>query len=83
MPSRLLLPVDADGSNSLKIPPAIKKMLLDIAKRKLPGCMGDRYTEVVVTCLTCLDEDNPDFGDPSDFEDDDGVLVGVRYIEKV
>jgi len=33
--------------------------------------------------LTCLDQDNEDFGDDSEFQDEDGVLVGVRYIEKV
>jgi hypothetical protein len=45
--------------------------------------MGDKYTDIVVTCLTCLDESNTDFGDDSEFEDADGVLIGVRYIEKV
>ena len=33
--------------------------------------------------MTCLDESNLDFGNRSEFEDEDGVLVGVRYIEKV
>jgi hypothetical protein len=45
--------------------------------------MGNRYSEVVETCLTCLDEDNLGFGDEQQFQDEDGVLVGVRYIEKV
>ena len=45
--------------------------------------MGDTYTEVVINCLTCLDEDNEDFGNPEEFEDEDGVQIGVRYIEKV
>jgi hypothetical protein len=48
-----------------------------------PKGMGERYEEIVVNCLTCLDQDNTDFGDQSDFEDMDGVVVGVRYIEKV
>lgn len=40
------------------------------------------YTSVVLSCLTCLDRDNHAFGDESEFIDEDGVLVGVRYIEK-
>ncbi|KAJ9605761.1 hypothetical protein H2200_009610 [Cladophialophora chaetospira] len=59
-----------------------KKVLVDLAKQRLPSRMGDKYTETVVTCLTCLDNGNTDFGDRSEFEDEDGVLVGVRYIEK-
>jgi hypothetical protein len=49
----------------------------------LRGKMGTKYSEVVQTCLTCLDENNCDFGDEEDFEGDDGIVVGVRYLEKV
>ena len=49
----------------------------------LPLDMGTRYAEVVETCLTCLDEGNADFGDEAEFQDRDGILVAVRYIEKV
>lgn len=46
--------------------------------------MGERYTAVVVTCLTCLDDDNVDFADhDADMKDEDGILIGVKYIEKV
>ena len=38
---------------------------------------------MVETCLTCLDKDNIDFGDEDEFADEDGVVLGVRYIEKV
>lgn len=61
----------------------IKEHLVALAKRDLAKQMGKRYEKVVVNCLTCLDHDNPDFGDQSEFEDPDGVLVGVKYIEKV
>ena len=64
-------------------PTVMKEYLIALAKRRLPRQMGERYTEVVVNCLTCLDEDNADFGNQSEFEDADGVLVGVKYIEKV
>jgi serine/threonine protein kinase len=48
----------------------------------LRGKMGTKYSEVVQTCLTCLDENNCDFGDEEDFQGDDGIAVGVRYLEK-
>lgn len=54
-----------------------------LARCRLPGTMGERYTEVVQTCLTCLDAGNSDFGDEKAFEDENGILVGTRYIEKV
>lgn len=59
-----------------------KKDFLKMAQTKLPAVMGTLYAEVVETCLTCLDPENPDFGDPTEFEDGDGIRVGVRYIEK-
>lgn len=64
-------------------PVLMKENLVALAKRDLPTRMGERYEEIVVNCLTCLDEENEDFGNQSEFEDVDGVLVGVRYIEKV
>lgn len=64
-------------------PTMMKEHLVALAKRDLAKRMGERYEKVVLNCLTCLDDDNPDFGDQSEFEDPDGVLVGVKYIEKV
>ena len=61
----------------------LKNFLVALAQEKLPRQMGKRYTEVAVNCLTCMDEDNTDFGDKAQFEDDDGILVGARYIAKV
>jgi hypothetical protein len=60
----------------------IKKVLVTMAKTQLPSSMGRVYTNAVLSCLTCLDPDNEDFGDESKFMDEDGILVGVRYIEK-
>ncbi|OTA98832.1 hypothetical protein M426DRAFT_325684 [Hypoxylon sp. CI-4A] len=61
----------------------IKNHLVNLAKERLPQRMGDRYTAIVVTCLTCLDGGNEDFGDEEDMQDDDGILIGVRFIEKI
>ncbi|VBB73722.1 Putative protein of unknown function [Podospora comata] len=60
-----------------------KEFLLHLARNELPQYMGTRYAEIVETCLTCLDPDNQDFGDEREFQDEDGIRVGVRYIEKV
>lgn len=60
----------------------IKRIFTDLAKEKLPSLVGDRYTEVVISCLTCLDKDGS-FGSADSFVDEDGVAVGVRYIQKV
>ena len=64
-------------------PLALKQFLVSLARQKLPTCMGRKYCRIVETCLTCLDPDNSNFGDASQFLDEDGVLVGVRYIDKV
>jgi serine/threonine protein kinase len=60
-----------------------KEHLVFLAQESLPLSMGTRYAELVKTCLTCLDPDNIGFGDEREFYDEDGILVGVRYIEKV
>lgn len=61
----------------------VKDHLVGLAQNQLPQKMGMRYAEVVVTCLTCLDRGNLDFGDEEEFQDEDGIIVGVRFIEKV
>ncbi|KAI9849366.1 MAG: hypothetical protein M1830_007121 [Pleopsidium flavum] len=61
----------------------IKRILVDMAKDRLPSRVGKKYTEIVVSCLTCLDKENNGFGDESDFVDEDGISIGVRYIEEV
>lgn len=71
------------AKNKRKAAAEIKTILIDKAESFLPQLMGRIYTDVVVSCLTCLDRDSPLFKEASDFEDEDGITVGVRYIEKV
>lgn len=62
----------------------VKEDLVGMARTLLPARMGDMYTRVVESCLTCLDEGNEDFGSFTEEEGgDDGVAVGVRFIEKI
>ena len=76
--------VDGDDEKGRKPGFRIKERLVELARRRLPLRMGDRYAAVVVTCLTCLDGNNEGFGgDEAEMEDEDGVLVGTRFIERV
>ncbi|KAL7941058.1 hypothetical protein V8C42DRAFT_335995 [Trichoderma barbatum] len=71
------------GSELLKSPERVKDMLLQLARGILRRKMGIKYSKVVETCLTCLDQHNEDFGDEKEFQDIDGIAIGVRYIEKI
>ncbi|KAI0141781.1 hypothetical protein GGR57DRAFT_486627 [Xylariaceae sp. FL1272] len=77
----LQLPPDTKMSPAVLV--GMKDLLVAFARTGLPLSMGTEFAEIVETCLTCLDPDNIDFGDPDAFRDADGVSVGVRYIEKV
>lgn len=81
-PATVALRIDADCIRE-QPPSAVKDHLVHLANTRLPLSMGTVFKDVVVNCLTCLDDSNVDFGDRSEFEDEDGVLMGVRYIEKV
>ena len=62
----------------------IKRKMTDMAESSLPVLMGSKYANLVVSCLTCLDSDQTNrFEKKSDLEDEDGIIVGIRYIEKV
>ncbi|KAI0177505.1 hypothetical protein BJ166DRAFT_24772 [Pestalotiopsis sp. NC0098] len=71
------------NSNLLLSGEPLKKYLVSLAKTELPSLAGDKYAEIVVTCLTCLDQENNGFGDESEMVDEDGILVGVRFIEAI
>ncbi|KAF3934318.1 hypothetical protein ABW19_dt0208206 [Dactylella cylindrospora] len=70
----------ADGQ---AVPTVIKDHLVTLTKRELPPRMGDLYTEVVLTCLTCLDPGNETFGVEYELRDKDGIVVGVRFVEGI
>ncbi|KAF8850822.1 hypothetical protein BDZ45DRAFT_751326 [Acephala macrosclerotiorum] len=74
------------GSSSVystTIATRLKDYFVHLAKTRLPIAMGDKYSAVVMTCLTCLDEGNEDFGDETQVLDEDGILVAVRFIETI
>ncbi|KXX81536.1 Eukaryotic translation initiation factor 2-alpha kinase 1 [Madurella mycetomatis] len=61
----------------------VKEDLVDMARRLLPAKMGDAYTEVVVSCLTCLDEGSEDFGSCKEESKGNSITIGVRFVEKI
>ena len=67
---------------------AIKAHLVFLAEEMLPARMGRKYTDIVLLCLQCLDRGTSlaEVGDDGGFEDlvdEDGIVVGVEYIENV
>ncbi|KAI6778103.1 uncharacterized protein J7T54_001523 [Emericellopsis cladophorae] len=60
-----------------------KEHFVSLARKDLPPRVGDKYTNLVVACLTCLDPGNAAFGSERELLDDDGILVGVRFVEKI
>lgn len=60
-----------------------KNQLVSLAQTRLAPRTGDVYASVVLACLTCLDPGNNAFGNEEDLKDEDGVLVGVRFIEQI
>lgn len=65
----------------------MKLALAQLAKDQLPRRMGTKYTDIVVSCLTCLDDENSAFGEEAaadaNVNDVDGIGIGIRFIEKV
>lgn len=63
----------------------IKKKLVTMAEGRLPRLVGDRYTNLVVACLCCLDQGEKNIfnGEGCIVKDSDGVIIGVRFIEHV
>ncbi|KAI1302522.1 hypothetical protein F5Y03DRAFT_210772 [Xylaria venustula] len=61
----------------------IKEQLVVLAQKELPVRVGDIYTKVVVDCLTCLDPDNEAFGTEEGVTDEDGITIGVKFVEHI
>lgn len=64
---------------------AIKKELTTLAKTGLPNLVDDRYIELVLACLSCLDRGEGNVFDVPNggLNDRDGIIIGLRYIENV
>lgn len=60
----------------------LKDYLVEQARTRLAPRMGDKYARVVLSCLTCLDEDNEDFGGAEAADPSDGAAA-LCFIEKI
>lgn len=74
---------NTEGCLSELDPQTIQEQLMLLNRTELRMCMGDIYSTVVETCLTCLDEGNTGFGDPQDFDNGGGVEIGSQYVESI
>ena len=80
--SHLLNPTDL--RNPMEVAWKVKTVLAEMAEKLLPSSMGIAYTNIVISCLTCLDSDATNmFADEKDLLDEDGILVGVIFIENI
>lgn len=62
----------------------IKEDLVLLAKQTLPQRMGRLYTEIVVDCLTCLDDGNNEFGSSDvTYNKQDLIVVGIKFVERI
>lgn len=59
-----------------------KEILEELAQQELPIRMGQKYTDVVLLCLQCLD-DVDNIGSNTEYVDEDGLIVGVRFVESI
>lgn len=67
-------------SGELKAPDDIRAALLKKARDYVPLVLGAKFCEVVVMCLDCLDGG---LGPPEELLDEDGVLLGAVFIQRV
>ena len=67
----------------LKYGVLLKKQLVGSYRKVLSIRIGCIYTKVEENYFTYLDTDNVDLGEEAEFLDKNGVLIMVRYIDKL
>lgn len=68
------------NTKNLKSPSDIRREFVKKAEEYIPLVLGEKFRDVVVMCLNCLDGG---FGDMDNSWDQDGVMVGLVFIQKV
>jgi len=74
------IPGTATGQQKLKSPKEIQGTFVKEAQRVIPRIMGEKFAKIVISCLTCLEGG---LGSPEEFMDENGVISGVVYVDKV
>lgn len=67
------------NTKKLTRPLIVQEVFGTLAKKELPSRMGLAYTDLVVSCLRCLEGG---FGDGIEFEDNK-IVVGVNFRDLV
>lgn len=77
--------LELDGLEKGKIrAKVVQDKFIDMANNHLPAKAGNVYTDVVLSCLTCLEkEEHNRFQIPQNLKDDAGLLVGVEFVKKI
>jgi hypothetical protein len=93
IPSSILEPENLRRAwNPLAAAAENKQKLEGLAARELPPRLGKRYADIVLLCLRCLDSVDGKEGGEKGFKvstvdltwmDEDGIVIGVRFIESV
>ena len=68
-------------SGRLKSPEDIKKAFVDKTKNFVSLVFGDKYQDIVLMCLRCLDKGG--LKDIENTKDQDGISLGMAYIERI
>lgn len=68
-------------SGRLKSPEDIKKAFVDKTKNFVSLVFGDKYQDIVLMCLRCLDKGG--LKDIENAKDQDGISLGMAYIERI
>jgi hypothetical protein len=74
---------DFEVGMQLTGPKRTQEQLVALAEKELPPRVGDAYTDIVMACLTCLDPNNGTFGMEDELNDEDGITVGVKFVEHI
>ena len=61
----------------------MKDHLINFAKNKLFKLTEKIYEKVVINCLICLNKNNSNFENENEFQNNDDVLIEMKYIEKI
>jgi len=68
-----------DNGRVLRTPEGLQERYLEIARSQVPRVFGDKYRDVVISCLEGLrDEEEGGL-----LDDQDGIIVGSAYISQI
>ncbi|KAK0257831.1 hypothetical protein LTR91_017105 [Friedmanniomyces endolithicus] len=67
------------GKERILEPEKLREKFIELAKYYIPRCIGDKYRDVVVSCLEGLKDEE----ESRLLEDRDGIVIGSAYISQI